>query len=134
MLKVVFDTNVYISAFLTKKGRAEEAFHVAARGEVDLYSSVPIITEMAGKLTGKFSWDDVTVKRAVKFVASVANIVKPEGRIDLLGDDPDNRILECARHAGADIIVTGDKHLLALKEFEGIRIVTIREFLGLIAP
>jgi len=129
VLKVVFDTNVYISAFLTKRGKAEEAFRLAVRGEVDLYSSVPIITEMAGKLRGKFSWDDETVKRAVKFVASVANIVKPADRIDLLRDEPDNRILECARHVGADIVVTGDKHLLSLKKFEGVLILTIREFL-----
>ena len=128
MLKVVFDTNVYISAFLTKRGKAEEAFMLAIQGEVDLYSSIPIITEMAGKLRGKFSWDDA-VKRSVKYVAAVANIVKPDGRIDLLKDDPDNRILECARCAGADSIVTGDRHLLSLKEFEGIRILTIREFL-----
>jgi len=129
VLKIVFDTNVYISAFLTKKGKAEEAFMLAVQGEVELYSSVPIITEMAGKLRGKFSWDDEAVKHSVKFVAAVANIVKTEERIDLLKDDPDNRILECARRAGADIIVTGDRHLLSLKEFEGIRIFTIREFL-----
>lgn len=129
MLKVVFDTNVYISAFLTKKGKAEEAFMLAVQGEVELYSSIPIITEMAGKLRGKFSWDDDSVKRSVKFVAAVANIVKPDDRIDLLKDDPDNRILECAKHACADIVVTGDRHLLSLKKFEGIRILTIREFL-----
>ena len=131
MLKIVFDTNVYISAFLTKKGKAEEAFMLVVRGDVELYSSIPIITEMAGKLRGKFSWDDDSVKRSVKFVAAVANIVKPDDRIDLLKDDPDNRILECARHAGADIIVTGDRHLLSLKVFEGIRILTIREFLDI---
>jgi putative PIN family toxin of toxin-antitoxin system len=129
VLKIVFDTNVYISAFLTKKGKAEEAFMLAVQGEVELYSSIPIITEMAGKLRGKFSWDDDAVKRSVKFVATVANIVKSDERIDLLKDEPDNRILECARCAGADTIVTGDRHLLSLKEFEGIRISTIREFL-----
>lgn len=128
MLKVVFDTNVHISAFLTKKGKAEEAFMCAVRGEVELYSSIPIITEMAGKLRGKFSWDDDAVKRSVKFVAAVANIVRPDDRIDLLKDEPDNRILECARCADADRLVTGDRHLLSLKEFEGIRIMTIREF------
>ena len=128
-MRVVFDTNVYISAFLTEQGKAGEAFRLAVRGELDLYSSVPIITEMAGKLRGKFFWDDDTVKRAVKLVATVANIVKPDDRIALVKYDPDNRILECAKHSGAEFIVTGDKHLLSLKKFEEIRIVKIRDFL-----
>ena len=44
-------------------------------------------------------------------------------------DGPDNRILECARASNANLIVTGDKHLLTLKEFEGIGITRIAGFL-----
>lgn len=131
MIRVVFDTNVYISALLTKKGVAAEAFRRAILGKVDLFYSVPILTEMAGKLREKFSWEESAVRRSIKLVAAVANIARPEERIDLLNDEPDNRILECAMHAKADIIVTGDRHLLAIKEFEGVRIMTIREFLDL---
>ncbi len=130
MIKVVFDTNVYISAFITKKGKAEEAYLLAVRGKVCLYSSVPIITEMAGKLREKFSWEDEAIKKAVMHVSRVATVVKPSTHIKILNDMPDNRILECARHVKADLIVTGDKHLLDLKEFEGTRIVRITEFLS----
>lgn len=129
MIKVVFDTNVYISAFITKKGKADEAYLLAIRGKVGLYSSVPIITEMAGKLREKFSWKDEAIKKAVMHVSRVATVVKPSTEIKIVHDLPDNRILECARHVKADMIVTGDKHLLDLKEFEGTRIIKIAEFL-----
>lgn len=84
---------------------------------------------MASKLRTKFSWDDQAIKNAVRHVSSVATVVKPAAKLAILADEPDNRILECARAAEADLIVTGDKHLLVLKEFEGSRIVTIAEFL-----
>ena len=130
MHRVVFDTNVYISAFLTKNGRAEEAYLLAVRKKFQLYTSVPIITEMASKLRTKFSWDDEAIKKAVRHVSSVATVVKPTIKLDILQDEPDNRILECAKAAKADFIVTGDKHLLILKEFKGSGIVTIAEFLN----
>lgn len=129
MHKVVFDTNVYISAFITKHGRAEEAYLLAAGRKFQLYTSVPIITEMASKLRTKFLWDDEAIKKAVRHVSSVATIVKPAIKLEILSDEPDNRIIECSKAAEADFIVTGDKHLLVLKEFEASRIVTIAEFL-----
>lgn len=127
--KIVFDTNVYISAFITKHGRAEEVYLLAVRRMFGLYTSVPIITEMASKLRTKFSWDDEAIKKALRHVSNVATVVKPAIKLDILADEPDNRIIECSKAAEADFIVTGDKHLLALKEFEGSRIVTIAEFL-----
>lgn len=130
MQRVVFDTNVYISAFLTQNGRAEEAYLLAVRKKFQLYTSVPIITELASKLRTKFLWDDEAIKKAVKHVSSVATVVKPTVKLSILSDEPDNRILECAKTADAHFIVTGDKHLLVRKEFEGSRIVTIAEFLG----
>jgi predicted nucleic acid-binding protein len=55
--------------------------------------------------------------------------VKPVKRIHILEDGPDNRVLECALHGKADAIVTGDKEVLKLKEFGGIRIMSLKEYL-----
>ncbi len=55
--------------------------------------------------------------------------MKPVKKIHILKDDPDNRVLECALHGKADAIVTGDKEVLKLKGFEGIRIMTLKEYL-----
>lgn len=129
MRKAVFDTNIYISALTTKDGRAEEAWLLAVEGRVEVYTSAAILTETAGKLREKFHWEDEWIKRAVRHIAVVAKVVKPDARLAILKDEPDNRILECARHTGAEVIVTGDRHLLSLVSFEGIRIVTLADFL-----
>lgn len=128
-MKAVFDANVYISALITKGGSAEQAYRTALVGAVELYTSIPILTETAKKLREKFEWGDEQVADAVRHISSVATVVKPRRKIVMLSDDPDNRILECAVSADAEIIVTGDKHLLGLTEFKGIRIQTIAEFL-----
>lgn len=129
MRRVVFDTNIYISAFITPGGRGEAAFLRAVKGELELFTSVPILTELARKLRGKFRWDDEHVTTAVRHVAGAARVVKPTERLAVLADEPDNRILECAREAKAELIVTGDRHLLTLGEYEGIGIVTLAAFL-----
>jgi len=112
MQKVVFDTNIYISAFITPGGQGEAAYQKAIEGRIQLYSSIPILTETARKLLGKFKWDREMVDTAISHVAEVATVVKPAKRIAVLTDEPDNRILECAVEAESDVIVTGDKHLL----------------------
>jgi putative PIN family toxin of toxin-antitoxin system len=134
--RVVFDTNVYVSAFITPGGRGEEAYLRAVKGKVELVTSVPILTELALKLREKFKWDDEHIKNACRHIASVAEVFKPKKRISVLADDPDNRILECAMEGKAEMIVTGDKHLLKLKSYVGIDIVTLAAFLegGIISP
>mgnify|MGYP001070909545 CR=1 FL=1 len=55
--------------------------------------------------------------------------VEPKPTVRVLKDDPDNRILECASFGKADIIVTGDKEMLRLGEFNRVKIVSLREYL-----
>lgn len=129
--KVVFDTNVYISAFITKGGKAEQAWGLALEGKVEVFTSVAILTEMAGKLREKFHWRDELIKVTIKHIAKTAKVIKPSIKINMLADEPDNRILECAQEAGAEVIVTGDKHLLDLVAFEAIKIIRIADFLKL---
>ena len=69
------------------------------------------------------------MRAAVRHVAAVATVLKPSERISVVADEPDNRILECAVSANADVVVTGDRHLVDLKTYEGIDIVTLAVFL-----
>ncbi|PWB82098.1 MAG: putative toxin-antitoxin system toxin component, PIN family, partial [Candidatus Methylomirabilota bacterium] len=55
-MRVVFDTNVFISAFVIPGGRAEDAYVHAIRGTFELYTSVAILTETANTLRTKFEW------------------------------------------------------------------------------
>lgn len=129
MLRVVFDTNVYVSAFAFPNSKAEEAYLLAVRHKIELYTSVPILTELARKLRKKFHWDDSKIISLLKQISSVAKVIKPNIKITLLQDETDNRILECAKASNANLIVTGDHHLLSLKEFDGIGITRIGGFL-----
>jgi putative PIN family toxin of toxin-antitoxin system len=132
VLRVVFDTNVYISAFTTPNSKGEDAYLSAARGNVELYTSVSILTELARKLIEKFRWHDSEIISLLKHISKVATVMKPSIKIKLLNDETDNRILECAKASNANLIVTGDnKHLLSLKEFDGIGITRIAGFLYL---
>lgn len=128
-MRVVFDTNIYISAFAITGGKAEEAYLYAVKGKIQLYISILILTETARILQTKFKWDALHIRKLLKSVARITTVVIPEKTIHVLKDEPDNRILECAVKAGAAFIVTGDKHLLALKRFNNVCIISLADFL-----
>ncbi len=130
-MKVVFDTNIYISALAIPGGRAEEAYRLARRGEFPLFTSMAILAETAQKLKDKFGWPEVEIARFLRAVAKVGTILKTHSHLHILADEPDNRILECALAAEADYIITGDKHLLSLKRYGEIPIIRLAEFLKL---
>lgn len=130
-MRVVFDTNVFISAFVVPGSQGERAFLLARQRRFDLCTSVPILTETAGRLRDKFGQDNEDIKQALRQIARAAAIVKPTSKLNVLQDVPDNRILECAVDAHADLVVTGDRHLLKLKRFENIPIIRLADFLRL---
>lgn len=131
-MRIVFDTNIFISAFVIPGSKAEEAYVRGLRGEFILFSSVAILTETAQKLRVKFGWEENKIRGFLKAVARVATIIKTRPHLHFLSDEPDNRILECAVAAKADIIVTGDKHLFSLKYFQNISVITLSHFLELL--
>ena len=131
-MKVVFDTNIFISAFVIPGGKAEKAYSYAIKGNFTLYTSVFILTETARKLREKFGWEEQRIIRLLKSISKVAKVIKTQPFLHLLTDEPDNRILECALDVKASFIVTGDRHLLALKNYKGINIVKLADFLNLI--
>lgn len=131
-MKVVFDTNIFVSAFIIPGSRGQEAFLLAHRRKVSLYSSVPILTETARILRTKFSQSETDVMAALKLISRAAMMVQATRKVTVLQDMPDNHILECAVTAQADLIVTGDRELLAHREFEGISIVRLADFLRMV--
>ena len=129
-MRAVFDTNIYVSAFAIPGGRAEGALLKAVKGEVRLVISKPIMHELLDVLARKFGRDAEELARVAVFLAELAEVVQPRRKIDMLSDDTDNRILECAIAGRADVIVTGDRAMLELGEYHGVRIMTLRAFLG----
>lgn len=129
-MKAVFDTNIFISAFVFPGSRAEEAILRVANGDVNLVISREIIIEVIDVLARKFERNSEELAHAAVFLAELATVVKPLRRVKILDDEPDNRILECARTGKADRIVTGDRAMLRLGAYRGIRIVSLNDFLA----
>lgn len=132
-LKVVLDTNVYFSAFHSTRGVPHELLRRAVDGEYSLLVSPAIIKELAGILRRE-EWPEADIIRQLKALVRIAIIVEPRFTLAVLVVDPDgNRILECAQASSADLIVSGDHHLTALKNFRGIGIVRPVDFLRSLA-
>lgn len=129
-MRVVFGTNVLVAALVFPGGRGEEALQRILQERDELFLSRAILDELLGVLARKFARDAEALSRTAVFLGEVATLVKPARRLKALRDDPDNRILECAAAARADLIVTGDGALLALGEFEGVRVVRLADYLG----
>ncbi len=129
MLRIVADTNVYISA-LNFAGTADEVLALGRARIIEIFISRAILEEIEGVLLRKFRWTAPRTREAIRAIRNFAVIVDPVEVIDILTEDePDNRILECASAAGAALIVTGDQHLLRLGSFRDIRITSLRQFL-----
>ncbi len=128
-MNVVFDTNVYVSGFTRPDGRAGIALaRIAA--EIDaLFVSQPIIDELMRVLSDKFSTDRYELARVGAWITGNSITVAPTESLHILADEPDNRILECAITANADVIVTGDRAMLTLERIESTRILSLADYL-----
>lgn len=133
MPKVVLDTNVLVSA-LHFGGRPREVLDLARHGYIELVISSFILQETEKVLREKFLWEERILRLTLSRLKRIAAIAEPSHRITLIKErDADNRILECAVAGGADFLVSGDtKHILPVKEFQGIRILRPAEFLRLL--
>lgn len=122
-MRVVLDTNVLVSALLFPGGAPEAVFRLALTGEIELVTSSVLLTEFGRVLAEKFGHHPGAASERVKQVIAVATIVKPHAKVRVIADDPDDdRVLEAALASGASVIVSGDKHLLRLGTWRGIRI------------
>ncbi|MBP1698937.1 MAG: hypothetical protein H6Q41_4125 [Deltaproteobacteria bacterium] len=128
-MKLVFDTNIFISALVIPGGQAEKAIRRITEGKDALLISKPIIGEILSVLSRKFGRDSEALSRVAVFLSDLATIVNPAKRIHVLEDEADNRVIECAVSGRADAIVTGDKEMLDLKEYLRIRIISLKEYL-----
>ena len=128
-MKVVLDTNIYISAVLFG-GNCEEILRLATQRSFELIISKSIILEIEAVLKEKFKWSKKQVSETLAYIKNISTLSKPNISISVIKEDPsDNKIIECAIFVGANYIVTGDKNpLLPVKEYKGIKIVSPAEF------
>jgi putative PIN family toxin of toxin-antitoxin system len=128
-MRVVFDTNIFISAFVIPGSQAEKAVLRIIEGKDVLLLTKGILDELLTILSTKFNRDKEEISRVAVFLSEMAEWVETSEEINVLRDEPDNRILECAFSGDADIIVTGDKELLRLKRYKETEIISLKEYL-----
>jgi putative PIN family toxin of toxin-antitoxin system len=129
-LKAVFDTNIFVSVLAIPGGQAERAINLVIDARVNLCISKEKIHEVLGVLGHKFSKSAEELSRTAVFFSELAELVVPRKKLAILDDESDNRILECAVTGSADIIVSGDRAMRDLREYQGIRILSLRQFLA----
>ena len=130
MQRVTADTNILVSGITFPGGKPFQLLELARQKKINLTVSQPILAEVEDVLARKFNWPPEDIPEALSRIQSMARTVRPAVQLDVIKDDPpDNRILECASSAGSDYIVTGDSHLLRLKQYDSIRILTVSDFL-----
>ncbi len=129
-MKVVFDTNIFVSALVIPGSQAEKAVLRIVEGPDVLLLSKEILDELLSILSSKFSRDKEEISRVAVILSERAEWVDPTEKINVLTDEPDNRILECAASGNADAIVTGDKELLRLKRYGKTKIIGLKVYLG----
>jgi putative PIN family toxin of toxin-antitoxin system len=138
-MRIVLDTNVIVSGFLFG-GPPTDVLLKASAGHVALFSSEPLLDELRDTLCKRklkyrlretgYTADELFIK--YRFMVSVVSLVEFL-EIPKIRDPKDEVVLSTAYAANARIIVTGDKDLLTLHSFGGIRILTPAEFLALVA-
>jgi len=133
-VKVVFDANVLVAAFLTE-GVCSKLLLRARKREYDLVLSMDIMAELERVLRNKFSLSRSELSDVRKVLAEAARETgRLVGPIQPICRDPDDdNILACAHDVNADYIVTGDEDLLVIKQHAGTRILTPRDFESLFA-
>ncbi|HEY1645011.1 MAG TPA: putative toxin-antitoxin system toxin component, PIN family [Candidatus Saccharimonadales bacterium] len=124
-LKIVPDTGFYIAAAL-KEGYSRS--YLVGKGTkfltYQLYSSEAILLEVQEKLeSDKFGFDRPRAAKVIMQIRDVVKIAHPMQKVQVSRDPDDDKIIECALEVDAEVIVSLDKDLLSLKEYEGIKII-----------
>ncbi len=130
MLKVVLDTNIFVSSIFWGKGNPHMVVELALGRKIQVFVSIDILKELEKVLLRDFEEPPEMVARQLSLVLDYSVVIMPNVKIDVVKDDPDdNKILECAVACNADYVVTGDKHLLVFSAYEQIKIVSAKEFM-----
>jgi len=130
MLTVVLDTNILISAIIFG-GKPRKVLRLVLGNKIKAFISPYILFELNDVLYKKFNFAEEKIKEVEELIKENFIFVYPKKTLSIVKDAPaDNRILECAVEAGVNYLISGDtKHILRLKKIDGVKIVSVREFL-----
>lgn len=137
MLRVVVDTNVLISSLLTV-GKSRALLNAALRGKLKLMVSRPILDEFR-EVLGREKFRNYLkrgeVEEFIERLIQISDLVEVKSNFRVIEEDPDDDVILNTAHDGkADYIVSGDEHLLVLRNFKGIKILNVGQMLEKLTP
>ena len=134
-MRVVADTNIVVSGLMWT-GNSRRLLDIARSGELKLFTSVVLLIELEDvlsreKFAGRLNSVGIAAHDLVLGYASLASVIEP-APIEpvVLADPDDDAVIACAIAAGCDAIVSGDSHLLNLKRYKEIQILTAASLLA----
>ncbi len=133
-MRLVADTNVVVSGLLWL-GKPGQILEAAANGKLTIYNSPALVAELSAtlalpKLAQRVDRSGLTREELLARYLNIAILVQPEEVPRIVANDPDDdHVIACAIAANADLIVSGDNDLLAIKEYQGIHIVNAADAL-----
>jgi len=131
-IKAVLDTNIILSSIFWR-GKEHEVVKKGLEGDYVLVTSKDIVDEVVRTLRDKFRFPEDKIEELLALLKNFCEIITIKTRLKIVTEDPtDDKIIETAVDGNADFIVTGDNHLLKIKEHKGIKIMSSGEFLELI--
>ncbi len=133
-MRIILDTNVFVSGIFWQGNFCSQIIEKWKNKEFELISSIEIINELVKTLRGfKIQMQEEMIEEWRNLIIENSTIVKPTIKLNIIKEDPDdNKFLEAGVTGNVDMIISQDKHLLKLEEYERIRIVNPEEALGLL--
>ncbi len=139
-MRITFDTNVLVSAFISKRGHPAAILDMALTlPDIELVLSDPILDEFTDVLSRpevlkRFDYSRDDIEKFVKAIQDTSTIVRPTSSSKIVNEDPDDDIVINTAYDGkSEYIVTGDHHLQELGKFRRVRIVSPKAMLDIIA-
>ncbi|MCI0440671.1 MAG: putative toxin-antitoxin system toxin component, PIN family [Chloroflexi bacterium] len=129
----VLDSNLIVSGFTFPRGNPSEILELLLQGEIEVYVSTFILEEVSRVWRERFGWDEMRIEDALLFLRTYCTVIEPSQEADVRAlTAADNRILDCTVQGGVHYLVTGDRGIQQLKEYQGIAIVSPVEFLAIL--
>lgn len=130
-IRVVLDTNVLISAFLVPGSNPDKVLRLARNESIQIIGSPEILEELEQTLRKKIKYPEIKIKDVMVWLKNSVKVISPVHTVTkVCKKESDHRIIECALSGGARFIISGDKkHLLSLKKYKDIEIISPAEFL-----
>ena len=135
MIRVVLDSNEYVSALIKPKSLPAKILQAAHDKQISLITSLSIRQELERvlhypRIKERYKVADTDIHKLMDSLAKETLNTEEKISVDVVNEDPeDNKYLACALEGNADYIVSGDRHLLQLKTYRGIKILNPRSFL-----